>query len=634
MTTNPVPSSENKPSAASGAKAAWAYPAAVRTAAVAGVFCAVVAGMLLVDYFRRGAEDPHENAAYQEAKAELASLTAGEPTAEAESEIDALRVSIRAMDLQFRREYFAHREFTRIGALLLLAGAVVLLVAWRVAAAVRPRLPDPGPHTTAQDVETQWTRWARGGVAGVALLLVATAIGLLASIRAELPDPETEVSALLGSEEEAPEGGALADATPVDCPAPEELARNWASFRGPGGAGISAYDNLPAEWDDASGKNILWKTPVPLPGNNSPLVWEGNIFLAGADETQRQVYCFDAAKGELLWTADAPGTAQSTLKPPEVSGDTGYAAPTAVTDGRRVYAMFANGDVVAVDFDGQLVWEQSLGIPQNVYGHAASLAMHQNLVLVQFDQAGRKDGKSRMIALNAATGKTAWKVPRAVPNSWASPIVAEAAGRWQLITAAAPWLIAYNPADGSELWRAKCLEADVGPSPVVRDDVVYVANEFPELTAIRADGSGDVTESHVLWTGEDGLPDTCSPLASEKYLFLLASYGMLSCYDRAEGEWLWEMEFDCQFTASPSLVGDRVYLFGEVEKPEEEMTEAEKESDDPVMITRAWVIEPGDGEGKIVGEGRLEEGCVTSPALRDGRFFIRGKKHLFAIGQP
>jgi hypothetical protein len=93
------------------------------------------------------------------------------------------------------------------------------------------------------------------------------------------------------------------------------------------------------------------------------------------------------------------------------------------------------------------------------------------------------------------------------------------------------------------------------------------------------------------------------------------------------------MEFEGHFSSSPTLVGDRVYLFAEVEKPEEEMTEAEKDADEPVMICRAWVVEPGDGEGKIVGEGRLEEGCVTSPAPRDGRFFIRGRKHLYAIGQ-
>jgi len=648
VTTNPPPRTPSQPSSPI---APWAYPAAVYTAAVAGVFCAVVAGMLLVDYARRGAVDPHENAAYIEAKEKLAELSAEPQTPEVEAEIADLRVLIRAMDLQLRREYFAHRGFTRIGALLLLGGGVVVLVAWRTAVALRPPVPDPGPHAPPQDLETVWTRWARAGVGAVGLLLVATAVALLASTRGEVPDSEAELAALLG-EKNGTLGGTKnggegdgqegAGAAAADLPTPEELARNWPRFRGAEGSGISPYTDIPSSWDEASGENIVWKTPVPLTGNSSPVVWENRLFLSGADEKTRQVYCFDTADGKLLWTGDVPGTPQSTAEPPEVMRDTGYAAPTGVSDGRRFYTMFANGDVAAFDFEGERVWQQSLGVPENAYGHAASLAMYRNLVIVQFDQGGRKDDKSRLIALNGATGETAWKVPRPVPNSWASPIVvrgADAGGnggatRDQLITAADPFVISYNPADGAEWWRAKCLQADVGPSPIFRDGVVYVANEFPQLTAIKAGGSGDVTESHILWTGEAGLPAACSPLASEKYLFLLASYGILTCYDRESGEWLWELELDGHFYSSPSLVGERVYVFGEVEKPEEEMTAEDKESEDPVMICRAWIVEPAAEEGKIVAENRLEEGCVTSPAFRPGRFYIRGREHLYCIGQP
>jgi outer membrane protein assembly factor BamB len=627
-TASPSGTPSQPPTAAS-----WAYPAAVYTAVVAGIFCAVVAGMLLVDYARRGAVDPHENAAYIAAKEKLAELSAKPQTPEVEARGADLRVWIRAMDLQLRHEYFAHRKFSRIGALLLLGGAVGLLVAWRAAVALRPRAPDPGPHAPPQDLETVWTRWARAGVGAVGLLLVATAVALLASTRGEIPSSEAELAALLT--EKNAEGGATAPA--ADFPTPDELARNWPRFRGPEGSGISPYTDVPASWNEASGQNVVWKTPVPLPGNSSPVVWADRLFLSGADKETCQVYCFNTADGKLLWTADVPGSPQSTTEPPEVMRDTGYAAPTGVTDGRRFYTMFANGDVAAFDFEGELVWQERLGMPENAYGHAASLAMYRNLVLVQFDQGGRKDNKSRLIALEGATGKTAWKAPRPVPNSWASPIVVHANGgakRDQLITAGDPFVISYNPADGAEWWRAKCLQADVGPSPVFRDGVVYVANEFPQLTAIKADGTSDVTESHILWTGEDGLPDACSPLASEKYLFLLASYGILTCYDRESGEWLWELELDGHFYSSPSLVGDRVYLFAEVEKPEEEMTAEDEESEDPVMICRAWIVEPGAEEGKIVAENRLEEGCVTSPAFQPGRFFIRGRKHLYCIGQP
>ena len=136
--------------------------------------------------------------------------------------------------------------------------------------------------------------------------------------------------------------------------------------------------------------------------------------------------------------------------------------------------------------------------------------------------------------------------------------------RARIITSANPWVIAYRAADGVELWRSKCLRADVGPSPVYADGIVYVASEFPCLSAIRTGGEGDVTETHVAWTADAGLPDTCGPLVTDQFVLLLASYGTLTCYDKqVGGEPLWEMDFDDSFSSSPGLVGNRVYLFGE-----------------------------------------------------------------------
>jgi outer membrane protein assembly factor BamB len=338
------------------------------------------------------------------------------------------------------------------------------------------------------------------------------------------------------------------------------------------------------------------------------------VFVTGATADQRQVYCYDAKTGKLLWTKDVPGTPQSNVKPLKVNDDTGYAAATVATDGRWVFATFANGDVAAFGLDGAPVWARSLGIPENSYGHASSPALFENLLLIQRDQATKKDGKSRLVALDAATGKTKWEVAREVPSSWPSPIVINSAGRNQIITCGDPWVIAYAPADGAEIWRAKCLRQDVGPSPTFADGIVYAVNEFPYLSAIRADGQGDVTATHVLWSGEDGLPDTASPLATSEYVFLLASYGTLSCYDAKKGDFLWEKEFDASFTSSPSLAGKRVYLFS--------------------VEGKAWVVEPGREGCEIVGECDLGEECVTSPAFQDGRLYIRGKTHLFCIGKP
>ncbi|KKK78130.1 hypothetical protein LCGC14_2846650, partial [marine sediment metagenome] len=395
-------------------------------------------------------------------------------------------------------------------------------------------------------------------------------------------------------------------ATAARFTSPEEIARNWPRFRGPGGSGISPWANIPTDWDGPSGRGILWKTLLPLPGESSPVVWGDRVFLTGATETKREVYCFHADTGSLLWRREVR-TPKTPTEAPDVFDDTGFAAPTPLVDGQRVYALFANGDLACFDFQGRQVWAMSLGTPDNIYGHASSLAMWKNLLIVQYDQgADADDGLSDITAYDGATGELAWVEGRTVPNSWTTPIVIRHEDRDQIITAANPWVIAYDPADGSEIWRAKCLRQDVGPSPTFADGVVFVANEFPYVTAIQADGSGDVTETHILWQGEDGLPDTASPIATDQFVFLLASYGTLSCYDAKSGEFLWEQDFDESFTSSPSLVGERLYLFG--------------------LEGKGWVVKPSREGCEIVAETDLGEECVTSPAFQQGRLYIRGKQ--------
>ncbi len=400
---------------------------------------------------------------------------------------------------------------------------------------------------------------------------------------------------------------------PTDFPRDEEIQKNWHRFRGPGGSGVSAFTNIPTKWDGESGEGILWKTAVPLPGNGSPIVWEKRVFVSGADEQKREICCFDADSGDQLWSTEVPGTPESTAEPLEVMEATGFAACTPTTDGRRVYAMFTNGDIGAVDFDGNVAWSRSLGVPENTYGHAASLAMYQGLVIIQFDQGSRDDELSKLLALHGETGDTVWETARDIPNSWSSPIVINHEGQPQIITGGDPWLIAYSPTDGRELWRAECLEADVGPSPVYADGIIHTANEFPGNAAVRVEGTGDVTETNIVWESDIGAPDCCSPLATDKFLMLLASYGTLTCFDVKEGgEPLFEEDFDdANFTSSPSLAGKYVYLFGEE--------------------GQAWIVEPTQTECKRIAEANLGENCVTSPAFQDGRLYIRGEEHLFCI---
>ena len=187
-------------------------------------------------------------------------------------------------------------------------------------------------------------------------------------------------------------------------PAPQlsadDLARAWPCFRGRGGSGISPYANVPDDWDGPAGKNILWKTAVPLRGNDSPVIVAGHVFLTGADEEHRQVYCFDAAGGKRLWQAELPSSPDSNkldLRDSQREAP-GFAACTMATDGRYAAAIFANGDLAAYDLNGKLAWSKSFGIPVNPYGHAASLTIYNDLLLVPFDQGEVKAKKSKLRA--------------------------------------------------------------------------------------------------------------------------------------------------------------------------------------------------------------------------------------------
>lgn len=607
-----------------------AYRAAVRMAVVAGVFSLLVGVVMAYDYLRRWPGDPSEHAAYVALKAAAAE----------QPDNKVLEEEIRRLDLRLRQEYFRQRVLMASGAVLLVISTGACVIFWRLAAVLRRRLPQPAPAAVLDDEEAEFARPARWAVAGMGTAVLVAAAGLFMWTVVRVPggalvasnSPRTPGNTPAVTPGKGPAGQAQSAAgrpgtaggstappavrprgeIPQAPPPAEEIQRNWPRFRGPGGLGISAYADVPTTWNATTGENIRWKAKVPLPGNGSPVVWGERVFLSGADEKRREVYCFDARTGTLLWQKPVPGTPPSTAKVPEVSQDTGYAAPTVATDGRLVFAMFANGDLAAFDLQGNLAWSRSFGIPVNSYGHASSLVTYQNLLFVQLDQGAAKDRLSKLYALDIRSGEVVWQVPREVPNSWTTPIVIHAAGRDQLITAADPWVIAYQPSDGKELWRADCLRQDVGPSPTFANGMVYVATEYRCLSAIRADGEGDVTATHIRWQGEDGLPDTCSPLATAEYVFLLASYGILTCYDAQNGQWVWELELDGDFQSSPSLVGKMVYVVNDEGK--------------------AWVIEPGPSEGRIVAEADLGEKCVTSPAFQPGRIYLRGEEHLFCIG--
>lgn len=596
------------------ARARARFHAAAASAAVAGLFTLFVCGFLAAAHVRTRTLEFHESE-------ELAALRAAMLKAPDAASAAHLKETIRRRDLRLREDYFAREGFTRTGGYLLLGGAAVFVIALAQAASCRRRLPMPRPDPEAAERAARSRRLARVAVASLALAIGGA--GILAGV---LWTGEPAGAAKPAPGEPAQAGGGAPPAAAGDFPTPEEIAKQWPRFRGPGGLGISAYTDVPDAWNGPTGEGILWKAPVPLPGENSPVVWGDRVFVTGATEKKREVYCFDAATGRMLWQKPVETPEGSAAEPPEILEDTGYAAPTAATDGRRVAAIFANGDVACFDFAGRRLWARNLGPIKNSYGYSSSLNMHLGRVLVLLDQGTPAKPASRLLAIDAATGKTAWETARPVAASWATPALVRAAERDQLVTAGNPWVIAYDPAGGAELWRAKLLDGDVAPSPTFGAGLVFAANTGTKLAAIRPGGRGDVTESAVAWSAEDGLPDIVSPLTDGKLVWLFTTDGLVTCYRVKDGSKAYEKELEVVekgkdgkekkvgvvVKSSPALVGDRFYVV------------------DEKGLTH--ILAAGE-EFKVLAILPLGEAVRASPAFLARRIYMRGEKHLYAVGK-
>jgi len=462
--------------------------------------------------------------------------------------------------------------------------------------------PDTAEHLVRRAARSRWPVAAGGLLFILGAGLCAPSPGRAAGMGAlAAPAPEAGAAS----------GGPSKPAAASDSATAEELRQNWPRFRGADG-GVSAVSNAPVSWDTKTGSNILWKAPAPSSGFGSPIVWGNRVFFSGGDAIKREVDCLEARTGKVLWqqpVVDVPG---SPTPVPEVPEGAGYAASTMATDGRRVYAFFGNGDLAALSMDGKPVWSKAFGAISNMFGHATSLAAWRDRLILQLDQGAEEDGKSMLYALDGQTGKVVWQRPRKAGSSWASPIVIEAAGRAQIITLAVPWVMAYAPEDGAELWRADCLNNQTAPSPIFAGGLVMAANPSQELVAIRPDGQGDVTKSNVVWRANENIPDITSPVSNGELVFTVASAGLLTCFDARTGAKQWEHDFDMGFRASPAIAGNRLYLFSE----------------------KGIAIVAGAGRGQFQELFRADMGDAfdASPAFVDGRIYLRGRKFIWCLG--
>jgi outer membrane protein assembly factor BamB len=551
---------------------------------------------------------------------------------------EALKNEIRSLDLLARKAFFTSQWQVKTGRYLLLLGSIVWIFAMRYYFTARSRIAQPDAEqvgeVSARAFSQRWIMIAGGSILLLAFLASFAVNDHLkpyqASGEGEGEGPAADESIEVIAITESPDAGEVEAGVPAesqfegepagddelaeqtgeeeaaDVIAPDGLSGLAGShhngFRGPFGNGVSQHINIPVDWDGEAGRNIRWKTEIPKQGYNSPVLWEDKLFLSGGDSEVRVVYCFHAKTGELLWQQEVRDIPGSPASPPRVTEDTGLSAPTVATDGTRVYAIFATGDIIAFTITGKRVWARNLGVPDNHYGHSSSLIIWKNHLLVQYDS--NKGGK--LLSLDTATGNTRWETNRQTGISWASPILAEIGGKTQVILSAEPLVAGYDPETGEELWSVDCMMGEVGPSPAYGDGLVYAANEYARLVAIKP-GAADP----LVWENDEYLPEIASPVVADGLIFIATSYGVLACFDAASGEKYWEEEAPQGFSASPMVADGKLYAM------------------DSGGMMHIFSLSK---EKKKLGAPALGEQAYASPAFSEGTIYLRGDKYLYCIG--
>ena len=388
-------------------------------------------------------------------------------------------------------------------------------------------------------------------------------------------------------------------------------AENWPGWRGPHGDGTSTEKNVPTRWSATN--NIVWQTSLPGAGHASPIVWGNRIFTVTAvPETEgRDLLCLDRESGKILWQ-------QTVIKSPLEKKHqlNSHASSTPATDGKLIYVAFLDVQemvVAAYDFNGQQKWLARPGTFKSMHGFCSSPVLYQDKVIVNGDH----DGDSYIVALDAATGKTVWKTPRENhTRSYCVPLIRQLSGRTQMVLSGDKSVASYNPDDGKLHWIIHGPTEQFVASLVYNfnADLLFMTGGFPEhhLLAIRHNGSGDVTDTAIAWhnTKASCVSYVPSPISEGDYFLVVSDSGYANCFVAATGKLLWQEKLG-EHHATPVSAKELVYFL----------------NDNGVMN----VVWPGE-EFVRVARNELGEACFASPAISEGRLYIRGEKHLFCIG--
>jgi outer membrane protein assembly factor BamB len=420
---------------------------------------------------------------------------------------------------------------------------------------------------------------------------------------------------------------------------------HWPSFRGPSASGVADGQHPPTAWDPETGHNVLWSTPIPGLGHSSPIVWGDRIFLTtavsadpdavfryGTDGRQDRrsdrarnawyVYAIDRRAGEVVWVREVISGNPSVQRHPKNS----YASSTPATDGQRVVVLVATGGLFCYDFDGELLWNRDLG-PLDAgasydttyqWGAASSPIIWQDLVIVQADQ---QEG-SFIAAFDIDTGEDVWRTPRDLISSFSTPTIHVGTERTELVTNGAGTMYGYDPASGRELWRMSGSSLNTTPTPVSHGELVYVTSGYRTrpIFAIRAGALGDISlaegetsNADVAWSSPRDGPYITSPLVYRGYLYVVSANGVLTVFDAATGERIYQRrigEIGGAYSASPIAADGRIYLTSE---------------DGDIFVVKAGP------EYELLATNPMGEVCLATPAISEGQMFIRTTGHLLAV---
>jgi outer membrane protein assembly factor BamB len=395
-------------------------------------------------------------------------------------------------------------------------------------------------------------------------------------------------------------------------------AQEWPQFRGPGGQGHSDERGLPVEWSET--RNVAWKAPVPGLGWSSPVVAAGRVWLTTAAEGVTRDGRKDPDIVSLRLLAFEVDSGREALNlelfrlehARDINPKNSFASPTPVVDGERVYVHFGADGTAAVSLAGEVAWRTTLPY-QSQHGAGGSPVLYGDLVILNCDG----HDAAFVVALDKRTGKVRWKTNRRQPadQAYTTPLVIRVGDRDQLISVGAFRAAAYDPDTGKEIWRVRYADGFSNvPRPVFGHGLVYIATGFqqPTLMAVRPDGSGDVTSTHVAWTVTRGAPLTPSPLLVGDELYMLTDGGIASCLDARTGSVHWQMRLGGTYSASPIFADGRIYFLGE--------------------DGATTMLAPGK-EFRRLGINRLDGSMLASMAVAGRSLFIRTHSHLYRIVQ-